>query len=420
MQRPLPGTAFRHAETYARTRLPVDQAWTLIPDAYTTSEFHALEQQQVFARSWVPVCLGEEVPAPGDFRVVELAGRSIIVTRNAAGQLRAHHNVCRHRGARLCDGVGHTGRFFTCPYHGWAYDLDGACRATPHFGPAEPGLVACDGPAEVFDRNDMGLYPVRIAEWEFLVFLCLDPATPCLEHELGDLPARLSGYRLGEYRMARRVEYGIEANWKLVAENFMEYYHLPLIHPTLLDVSPVEAHYRWQGAGKYVGLCTWPVGANTGDGGWKGLPPVSGIAGEDAEAARFAWLFPTIGINVMANHVFLLLARPTAAGHTAETAYLLTHPESVAASGDPEGDTDELLHFWDTINREDIAVVERVQDGLRNTAYEGGRMCSRFEESCHRFQNMVIDHILGIARVPPGDDPETARRYGPPYLGIHA
>ena len=100
-------------------------------------------------------------------------------------------------------------------------------------------------------------------------------------------------------------------------------------------------------------------------------------------------------------------------GRTAEVAYLLTHPESVASSDDPEGDVEALLAFWDEVNQEDIGIVERVQDGLRNPAYEGGRMCYRFEESCHRFQNMLIDRMLGITDVPPGDDAETVRMFGP-------
>jgi len=259
----------------------------------------------------------------------------------------------------------------------------------------------------------MGLHGVRVAEWGCLVFVCLDPEAPELAHELGDLPERLAGYRLDEYRLARRVDYDIRADWKLIGENFMEYYHLPWVHPGLVKVSPMDSHYRWQGTGMYVGFCTWPIAANSDDGGWKGLPALAGLAGQDAEAARFAWLFPNVAINAMPNHVFLLLAVPSGPGRTAEVAYLLTHPDSVAKSDDPEGDTDALLEFWDAVNQEDIGIVERVQDGLRNPAYEGGRMCYRFEESCHRFQNMLIDRLLGVAGVPPGDDEETVRMFGP-------
>jgi choline monooxygenase len=237
------------------------------------------------------------------------------------------------------------------------------------------------------------------------VFVCLDATAPSLADELGDLPARLAGFRLDEHRLVRRVNYEIQANWKLVAENFMEYYHLPWIHPGLVKVSPLKHHHRWQGTGMYVGFCTSPIAANTEDGGWQGLPALSLLDGEDATSARFVWLFPNIAINALPNHTFLLLALPTAAGRTKEVAYLLAHPEPMASAGASlDREADALLSFWDEVNREDIAIVERVQAGLADPAYTGGRMCYRFEESVHRFQNMVIDRVLGIRRVPPGDD----------------
>ena len=254
---------------------------------------------------------------------------------------------------------------------------------------------------KAFDKADYGLHRVRCERWGFLVFVCLDAAAPALLDELGDLPARLAGYRLDEWQLARRAEYVIHANWKLIAENFMEYYHLPWVHPSLVKVSPMDAHYRWQGTGKYVGVCTTPIAADTEDGGWLGLPAIDGLSEEDAVSARFVWLYPSIALNVMPNHVFLLLVRSAAAGLTLETAYLLTNPESRARAR--ESDVDALMTFWDEVNREDIAIVERVQDGLANPVYEGGRMCYRFEESVHRFQNMEIDRILGLWRVPEGD-----------------
>ena len=202
--------------------------------------------------------------------------------------------------------------------------------------------------------------------------------------------------------MVRSVEYTIEANWKLVAENFMEYYHLPWVHPGLVKVSPMSAHHRWQGAGMYMGFCTSPIASSTEDGGWDGLPAMAGLGAEDAVSARFAWVFPSVAVNALPNHTFLLLTRPVSAGLTAETAYLLVPPESKVLRG-ADAAVDELLAFWDTVNREDIAIVERVQQGLADPAYTGGRMCYRFEEPVHRFQNMVIDRMLGMRRVPEGD-----------------
>jgi phenylpropionate dioxygenase-like ring-hydroxylating dioxygenase large terminal subunit len=412
--RPLHPDAFMRAQTYRATRLPVDQAMTLIPDAYTSVEFHALELDRVFGRSWVPVCVSDEIAESGSYVVVEVAGRSLIVCRNRAGELRAHHNVCRHRGAQLLDegGRGRVGRFFQCPYHAWAYDLDGTCLGTPLFTPEakipEDQRGAFDmSDVASFDKADHGLHPVRVGSWGCLVFVCLDPEAPELSDDLGDLPMRLAGHRLEEHRLLRRVEYSIAANWKLVAENFMEYYHLPWVHPGLVKVSPLKDHYRWQGTGMYMGFCTTPIAANTDDGGWEGLPALATLDEDDRTSARFAWLFPNVALNALPNHTFLMLVRPTEAGRTEEVTYLLAHGESVERAGEALGEkVDALLGFWDEVNREDIEIVERVQRGLSNPAYTGGRMCYRFEESVHRFQNMVVDRVLGIRRVPEGD-PET-------------
>jgi choline monooxygenase len=408
--RPVAPERFAEEETYRATRLPVDYASTLIPDAYTSGEFHALELERVFGTVWVPVSVADELAGPGSFIVCDVAGRSVVVCRNRDGALRAHHNVCRHRGCQLvAEPSGSVKRFFQCPYHAWAYDLDGACLGTPLFTP-EAGIpedqqgIFDMSEVKAFDKADHSLHPVRVEQWGCLVVVCLDPSAPSLLEELGDLPERLAGYRLGEQRLARRVEYEIDANWKLVAENFMEYYHLPWVHPGLVKVSPMSAHHRWQGPGMYVGFCTTPIAGNSEDGGWQGLPPMDGLTGTDAESARFAWLFPSVAINALPNHTFLMLTRPTAPGHTSEVTYLLL-PEATHAALDDDGEraVDELLAFWDEVNREDIAIVERVQRGLSNTAYTGGRMCYRFEESVHRFQNMVIDRMVGIRRVPEGD-----------------
>jgi len=408
LSRPLPADAFLREETYARTRLPVSLASTLIPDAYTSPEFLQLERERVFGTSWVAVASTTGLERPGDTLVTEVAGQSLIITRNAGGALRAFHNVCRHRGARLLDpGPCHLERYVKCPYHSWAYDLDGTCLGTPLFGedsevPADQRGIFDMDDASRFDKAEHGLLPAAVESWGCLVFANLDPQAARLAEQLGDLPDRLAGYRMDEWTVARSRTYDIAANYKLIGENFMEYYHLPWVHPGLVKVSPMKAHHRWQGAGMYTGMCTSPIAANTEQGGWQGLPPISGLSESDATSARFAWLFPNTALNVLPNHVFVMIAEPISAGHTSERTYLLAHPDSVAGPG-AEQAIDELAGFWDAVNREDIAIVERVQLGLGSLAYTGGRMCYRFEEPLHRFQNMVADRMLGIRRIPPGD-----------------
>src|SRR3954452_6962264 len=404
--------AFTREETYAVTRRPVSLAETLPPEAYTSDEFFALERERVFGTGWVAVGCSAQLREPGDVLVADVAGRSVFVVRKTDGALRAFYNVCRHRGTRLlAPGDRRVRRFIRCPYHSWAYDYDGTCIGTPMFTGSDvpPDQRAAFDMHDVaaFDKADYGLLSVAVEAWGPLVFVSLDEQPAPLTEQLGDLPARTAGYRLDEWEIARTAEYEIAANYKLVGENFMEYYHLPWVHPGLVKVSPIEAHHRWQGRGMYAGFCTSPIAPDTEDGGWqRGLAPIGGLDGADAVSARFAWLFPNVALNVLPNHLFVIHARPVAPGLTRETTYLLTHPESTAADG-AEQAIDELVRFWDTVNREDIDIVERVQVGLESTPFPGGRLCYRFEESLHRFQNMIVDRMVGRQFVPPGDEAET-------------
>jgi choline monooxygenase len=405
---------YTREETYAATRRPVDLAETLTPDAYRSEAFFAVERERIFATSWVAVGCVAELREPGDVLAAEVAGRSLFVLRNRAGELRAFYNVCRHRGTRLLtEGERRVKRFIRCPYHSWAYDLDGACIGTPLFEgsdipPDQREVFDMDG-TRAFDRADYGLLPVAVESWGPLVFVNLDGESGPLSEQLGDLPARTAGYRLDEWEVARVAEYDVAANYKLAGENFMEYYHLPWVHPGLVKVSPIEAHHRWQGPGMYTGMCTNPIAADTEDGGWQSaVPAIEGLKESDATSARFLWLFPNVALNVLPNHLFVILAEPLAPGATRERTYLLTHPETAAT----EDGIDELARFWDTVNREDIEIIERVQLGLQTTPFPGGRLCYRFEEPLNRFHNMVADRMVGRRRIPPGDKAEEIPMFG--------
>jgi phenylpropionate dioxygenase-like ring-hydroxylating dioxygenase large terminal subunit len=409
---------FTREETYAATRRPVSLAETLLPEAYTSETFFAVERERVFGSTWVAVGCSAQLRDAGDVLVTDVAGRSIFVVRKQDGALRAFYNVCRHRGTQLlAPGEDRVKRFIRCPYHSWAYDHDGLCVGTPLFTgsdiPADQQAAFAMEDVAAFDRADYGLLPVAVEAWGPLVFVNLEPDPAPLSEHLGDLPARTAGYRLEEWELALSAEYEIAANYKLVAENFMEYYHLPWVHPGLVKVSPIEAHHRWQGRGMYAGFCTSPIAPDTDDGGWQsGLAAIRGLNASDAASARFIWLFPNVALNILPNHLFIIHARPVAPGITHETTYLLTHPESTGA-GDTERAVDELASFWDAVNREDIGIVERVQRGLESTPFPGGRLCYRFEESLHRFQNMIVDRMVGKRRVPDGDESETVPMFAP-------
>ncbi len=405
---------FRSEATYKETRLPVEYASTLLPEAYRSAEYFVEEQAQLFARSWVPVAARSEVAMPGQTIVRTVAGRSIILTMNHDGEVRAYLNVCRHRGSRLVreDCTLKAGRF-RCPYHAWAYDLDGNCIGTPLFEGSdipEDMRAAFDmSDVRAFDRADYPLFPVLARAWGPLILVSLDPDVMSLEEWMGDLGDRLAGYSMEDWEIQARKDYDIAANWKLVAENFMEYYHLPWVHPALAKVSRIKDHYRYQGPGMYTGMTTTPI---SGDGpAWMALAPHDGVRGANLNAGRFMLAFPNAAISVLPNHCFLMLMDPISHNRTYERCFILTHPSSMANDG-AEVALESLLGFWDEVNREDIEIVEDVQLGLSTPEYEGGRMCYRFEEPVHRFQNMVIDRMVGLDRVPDGDSEDKVPMFG--------
>jgi phenylpropionate dioxygenase-like ring-hydroxylating dioxygenase large terminal subunit len=399
-------------ETYASLRLPVEEATTLLPEAYSDSEFFACEQEQVWQKSWVAIGYSSQVPDAGDILPVDLAGQPLIVVRDNDSRLRTFYNVCRHRGSRLIDEPTNC-KTIRCPYHGWAYGLDGALLGTPYFNghaprPLPPERCGIDdGAGSTFRKDDYPLFEVATECWGGIVFVNLDPEPFSFADWLGDLPQRFARHPLGELRLVRRQSFEIEANWKLIAENFMEYYHLPFGHPELCNVSEIDNHWRYQGPGMYTGMCTSPL---TDDGktvSFDGLPAWKGLTYTESRSAYFVWLFPNIALWIFPHHLLTLLLSPKSATHTQERMDMLVLPEALQTPG-CDANLDRIMSFWKFVNEQDVFLVERVQKGLVSNPYRGGRMSFRFEEPLHRFQNIVADMMTGSIYVPAGDDQDEA------------
>ena len=205
------GQDYVNPDTYKHTRVPVESALTIIPEAYTCETFYAIEQERVFGNSWVPVALTPQLKEPGDICVVEVAGQSVIVTRNKEGELRAFYNVCRHRGAMMLDTdcTKVRGARIRCPYHSWAYDLDGHCIGTPLFDGSDIpddqqqifdlAVSINEGGVEQFDRADYPLFSVHVDSWGFLIFVNLSLVTNCHKTE------RDINWSIGIHRVSAQI-----------------------------------------------------------------------------------------------------------------------------------------------------------------------------------------------------------------------
>ncbi len=393
-------------ENYRQTRRPLNYARTIDPGAYRDPQFFPLERERVFQRYWVPVAMQAELPKAGDVKVAEVAGKSLLVVRDADGGLNAFQNSCRHRGTQLCEKSGNVGPYLRCPYHGWGYDLKGACVGTPLFREGEVDESAekafdLTHLEEAFNRGDYGLLKVRVDTWGPAVFVCFDPSAPSLQEQLGDLAFKLDNHRMERWQVISRRDYEIDCNWKLLVENAIEYYHLPWVHPALVKSSRMEDHCRWQGPGMYSGIRTTPV-TSTESSSWLGLEPVASLSEEERITGYFFIVFPNLIFFLMPSHAFVLFAEPQQQGRTIERTYLISAPETTA--GASAESISGLRDWWHNVNMEDIGIVERVQKGLSSSDFPGGPLCYRFEEPVLRHQNMIIDALVGIRRVPPGDE----------------
>ena len=398
-------------KTYASLRLPVEQATSLLPEAYRDAEFFSLERERIWQKSWVAVGYSSQFPNVGDILPVDLAGQPLIVLRDKEGHFRTFYNVCRHRGSRLVDEPTNCS-VIRCPYHGWGYSLEGALLGTPHFNgrahtQGEPEHLCVDGSEGCFRKEDYPLFEVATEAWGGVVFVNLSPNPVPFSDWLGDLPERFSRHPLDELQLVRREAFEINANWKLIAENFMEYYHLPFGHPELCNVSGIDNHWRYQGPGMYTGMCTSPLTDDPNTVSFDGLPRWKELTYTESRSAYFVWLFPNIALWIFPHHLLTLLVFPESEGRTHETMDMLVHPEAFQSPGCDET-LDRIMKFWKFVNEQDVLLVERVQKGLVSAPYRGGRMSFRFEEPLHRFQNIVADMMTGSIRVPAGDERDEA------------
>jgi phenylpropionate dioxygenase-like ring-hydroxylating dioxygenase large terminal subunit len=214
------------AETVAQ---PFEKARAMPSSVYTSEAFMEHEITGVFAREWYCVGRADALAEPGDYITAELARQPVVVLRDREGGLRALSNVCLHRMSTMLEGRGRV-RALSCPYHGWTYNLDGSLRGAP-------AMSLNEG----FCKESYKLPSVRCEEWLGWVFITLDPEAPPVAEQLKEVEAMVAGYDMTNYSETFYEEHEWDTNWKVLAENFMESYHLPVCHAgTIGGLSKLE------------------------------------------------------------------------------------------------------------------------------------------------------------------------------------
>ena len=360
-------------------RRPVERANLLPPRVFHDPDVFEYERDEWFARTWL--CVGREADAarPGEYLLADVAGESLAIVRGRDGRLGAFHNVCRHRGSTLLTEPSGSIVRFQCPYHAWTYELDGSLRRAPHTEAIED-----------FDPSDHGLFGVRLEAWQGFVFVNLAADGPSLLESLADLPPQVERYPIDRLARARRIDYEVGANWKVIAENYSECYHCPGVHPQLNRLTPYDRGRNLRSEGPWAGgwmELTGDAATMSSDGGRHGRPSLAGISPEDEGRVYYFVVWPNLLLSLHPDYVMTHQVWPVDAERSRVVCEWLFEPETMAR---PDFDPSDAISFWDLTNRQDWAVCELQQRGTRSRAYVPGRY-ALMEDMVHAFDLMVAD-----------------------------
>lgn len=336
----------------------LEYASTLPSRLYTEAKALEEENRQIFARTWQLAGHAAQVRDAGQYFTTEIAGEPVLVVRGSDGVLRAMSNVCRHRAGPVARGEGKR-PVLQCGYHGWTYSLDGRLAATPEL----------DG-IQAFDRAACLLPQFRVEAWHELVFVNLDREAASLTAFLGELLGDMPGYDHAGYQLAKRKTWELDCNWKVYVDNYLEGYHIPIVHPGLFRELDYAA-YRTDTRRNYS-IQIAPT---------RRPERIRVTEGEDQ--VLYFWIFPNLMLNVYPDNFSTNLILPLGHGRTA-TVFDWYFKEPAQAGQILE----ETVAFSDEIQLEDIGICETVQRGLRSSTYDTGRFSPRRENGVHHFHKL--------------------------------
>ncbi|KIC92694.1 aromatic ring-hydroxylating oxygenase subunit alpha [Flavihumibacter solisilvae] len=357
------------------------KGWSLERDFYTSREVFDSEVEQVWKKRWLFAGFSCEIPEPGDYFTYNILEQSVIIIRNDDGKIYAHHNSCRHRGSAIClEERGHEENL-KCPYHSWVYDKKGNLR--------NARLMPED-----FDKSHFGLHPVHIRQIEGAIFICLSDVAPDFTRETEGLAPYLQPFQLDKAKVAYRDRYELDANWKLIGENFRECYHCGPVHIEYCSVvvganlvedreAVVEESMTiWQQNGLAVGTIENENGASHYATRYPLRPgmesytldgrPAAPLMGEHKhyDAGVVGLInYPNFWMDGVSDYLWSMRITPL---DESRSVVDLTWLVDGKAEEGIDYDVERLTEFWKITGEQDWHLCENNQKGIRSTRYEPG------------------------------------------------
>jgi Rieske 2Fe-2S family protein len=358
---------------------------------YTSPEIYERDLEKVWGGNWIWVGHSSQIPEQGDYFLFEVGTESIIIVRDGSDAIRAHFNVCRHRGSRVCLKRSGSARSFTCPYHAWTYNLDGRLRG----GRLMP---------EDFDRNEHGLMPVNIRIFQGLIFICLSKDPPAIETAMDRLFPKTAPFDFENLKVAHQASYPVAANWKLALENYLECYHCAPSHqeyskshslkdpaamtPELVGALqekslsaglPVETIEETGANAEHVGTDVYyrryPLfpGYDTGSKDGRGLAPLLGALKIHDSGATDVQIGPLNNFLVYSDYMVGYRFIPTGLLTTdIQTVWLVR----ADAEEGKDYDLERLTWLWHVTTLDDERIIRHNQQGVNSHHYQRGPLSS--------------------------------------------
>ena len=357
--------------------VPFEQARAMPTEVYTSEEFVQEELEHIFRKDWYCVGRADALGNPGDYVSCELAGQPIVVLRDKSGELKAHSNVCLHRMSTLLHGRGNT-KSIVCPYHAWTYNLDGTLRGAP-------AMTLNDG----FCKKSYKLPTVRCEEWLGWVFVNLDPEAPPVAEQLAPVAEMIGGYNMPNYTEAFYEEHVWDTNWKVLAENFMESYHLPVCHAgTIGGLSkledmicpPGEPAFNYHTILKDDSLRIAMA-----------HPKNDRLKGDERRTTYLLALYPSLMITLTPGYFWYLSLHPKGPGQV-HIRFGGGMSNDFADDPDANENFTELKTLLDDVNIEDRGCTEKVFRGLSSDLATPGHL-SHLERPNYDFAHYLMARI---------------------------
>ncbi len=368
------------ASAVAAARNPVAQAHHLPGDVYASPEFLAREKDEFFMRDWLCVGRSEELAEPGDYAALRAMGEPLVVARDHSGRLNAFANVCAHRGVEVATGEGNATEF-SCPYHGWLYDLTGRLVGAPYMKEAEG-----------FDPKNCRLKPLNLAEWAGWIFVSFAASPRPFAEVIAPFEKAFAPIRQAELRVAYRFDIELDCNWKFIYENLLDTYHVGVLHSDTIGAfyETYDNQNNFEPGGAFTAEYKTKTQAPDGIPLF-GMIPWLAARGEDF--AMNGYLPPNMSLFVRCDNVNNYTTWPLAPDKCQVRCYHLIAPEFF---DDPEYQSKIQIYrdYQQAVLEEDRSMLTSLQRAMSSRAYVPGPM-SKLESGIHHVINNHLDRVVG-------------------------